>query len=118
MSLATARNIAIILIIAALVVVVPGGGTGADVTLQAASLAFLGVLWWFALVMYRQHRVAIYTLGEARRAVLYGAIGVAVVTLTATPRLWTSAGGSVAWLVLLGAALYGVIAVLWSARRQ
>lgn len=117
MSLATVRNIVIILAIAALVALVPGGGTGATVALRAASLVFLVTLGWFAMVMYRQNRVSLYALGDARRAVLYGAVAVALLTLTATSRLWATAAGSVAWLVLLGAAVYAVIAVVWSARR-
>ncbi len=114
----TLRNVAIILVIAALVVVVPGGGTGASVALQAASLAFLATLGWFASVMYRQHRLALYSLGDARRAILYAALAVATLTLTATARMWTSGGlASVAWVVLLGASVYAVVTVLWSARR-
>lgn len=117
MSLATARNILIILVIAALVVLLPGGGTGATVALQAVYLVFLACLGWFASIMYRQHRATIYALGDRRRAILYFAIAVAVVVLTGTSKLWQTSGGSVAWLVLLGAAIYAVIAVVWSARR-
>ena|SRR5947209_19000172 len=117
MSLATARNIAIIAAVAALVVLVPGGGTGAHVALQAASLIFLAVIGWFGMVMYRQNRVALYSLGDRRRAILYLAVGVAVLTLTATARLWATGAGSVAWLLLMGAAIYAVVGVLLSARR-
>jgi hypothetical protein len=42
---------------------------------------------------------------------------VLAVPLTATPRLWLTAGGSVAWLVLVGASAYIGGAVLWSARK-
>ncbi len=117
MSLATARNIAIILIIAALVAVVPGGGTAASVALQAASVLFLAVLCWFASIMYRQHRASLYSLGERRRGLLYLALAVATLTLTATHRMWTTSAGSVAWLILIGTCLYAVIAIVWAARR-
>jgi hypothetical protein len=117
MSLATVRNIAIILVLAALIVVLPGGGTGAAVAGQAASLAFLGTMGWFASVQYRQHRVTLYSLGGTRRAILYASIAVATLTLTATPRLWATGGGSVAWLVLLGASAYALIAVILHARK-
>lgn len=112
-----ARNILIVLVIAALVAVIPGGGTGASVALQALYLAFLAALWWFGSLLYRQHRVALYSLGDARRTVLYVAIAVGFVTLTATSRLWASSAGTIAWIVLLVAAVYGVFAVVWSARQ-
>ncbi len=117
MSLATARNILIIVVLAALVVLIPGGGTGASVTLQAVYLVFLATIGWFASLMYRQHRTTIYSLGDRRRAILYVAVGVAVVVLAGTSKLWQSSGGSVAWLVLLGGAVYAVVAVVWTARR-
>lgn len=117
MSLTTVRNIAIILAVAALVVVVPGGGTGTSVALQAVYLLFLATLGWFATVMYRQHRASLYSLGDRRRALLYVAIAVATVCLTGTSKLWSTSLGSVAWLVLLGGAVYAVIAVVWTARR-
>jgi hypothetical protein len=116
-NLRAARNIAIILVIAAIVVVVPGGGTGARVLTQVVSLAFLATIAYFASIMYRQHRYSLYALGDRRRAVLYVALGVAVLALTATQRLWSTSAGSVAWLVLMGGAVYAVIAVVVAARR-
>jgi hypothetical protein len=113
----TLRNIVIVLAIAAVVVIVPGGGTGASVVGQAVSLAFLVAIVWFGSVMYRQHRVTLYSLGDSRRAILYVAAGVAVLTLTGTSRLWNSSGGEVAWLVLLGGAIYAAFAVIWAARK-
>jgi hypothetical protein len=117
MSLSTARNIAIILILALLVVLVPGGGTGSSVAIQVVSLIFLATLVWFAALMYRQRRDWLYGLGDRRRAILYAALAVGTLTLTATPRLWQSGVGSVVWLVLVAAAAYAVIAVVWAARR-
>ncbi len=115
--LKTVRNIVIVLAIAAVVVIVPGGGTGASVVSQAVSLAFLAALAWFASVMYRQHRVTLYSLGDGRRAILYVAAGVAAVTLTGTHRMWSSSAGQVAWLVLMGGAIYAAFAVIWAARK-
>jgi hypothetical protein len=112
-----ARNIAIVLALAAVVVYAPGGGTASQVIIQAVSIAFLASIGWFASIMYRQHRVALYGLGDGRRAGLYAAVAVAVLTLTATSRLWHSGGGGVlVWLVLVGGAAYTVIAILWAAR--
>ena len=116
-SLATLRNIAIVMAIAALVTVLPGGGTGASVALQAVYLVFLATLGWFAALMYRQHRTTLYSLGDRRRALLYVAVAVAVVVLTGTTRMWHTSAGQVAWLVLLGAAVYAAAAVVWTARK-
>ena len=113
----TVRNILIVLVIAALVALVQGGQTAANVAIQAVTLAFLGTLVWFAVLMYRERRVSLYSLGDGRRALLYVAAGVATLTLTATSRLWNSGAGSVAWLILLAGSAYAVFSVLWSARR-
>ncbi len=115
--MATARNVLIVLVIAALVAIVPGGGRRANVALQAVYLVFLSTLWWFASLIYRQHRVALYSLGDGRRAVLYGALAVAFLTLTASQKLWASSAGTIAWCVLLVASVYAAFAVIWSARQ-
>ncbi len=111
------RNFAIVLAIAALIVLVPGGGTGANFALQAISLVFLAVVGWFGYTMYRDRRTQLFSLGAARRAVLYAAIGVALLTLTAEPRLWVDTDGKIVFLLLLVGAGYAVFAVMWSARR-
>lgn len=117
MSARTLRNLAIILALAAVVAIAPGGGTAAGVLLEALYLGFLAAAAWVASILYREHRGALYLLGDGRRALLYTAIAVLVVTLTATSRLWASSAGSVAWLVLVGGAVYACIAVAWAARR-
>ncbi len=111
------RNFAIVLAIAALIVLVPGGGTGANFALQAVSLIFLGVIGWFGYTMYRDRRSQLFSLGSPRRAVLYAAFGVIVLTLTAEPRLWVGTDGKIVFLLLLLGAFYAVFAVVWSARR-
>ncbi len=111
------RNVVIVLVIAALVVLIPGGGKGANVAIQAVSLAFLASIAWVGSLLYREHRVALYSLGETRRAILYAAIGVGAVTLTATSRMWNSAGGEIAWFVLMGGAVYAVVAIFLAARK-
>jgi len=113
-----ARNVVIVLALAAIVGTLSGGVTAAHVAIQAVTLVFLGTLVWFAALMYRQNRTTLYSLGDGRRAILYVAVGVGTLTLTATSRMWNAGGAaSVAWLLLLGGAAYAVFAVLWSARK-
>ena len=113
----TVRNVLIVLVIAALVTLIQGGVTAANVAIQAVTLAFLGTIVWFLSLTYRERRTSLYSLGDGRRALLYVALGVATLTLTATSRLWNTGAGSVAWLILLGGSAYAVFAVLWSARK-
>ncbi len=113
----TARNVIIVLALAAIVAFAPGGGTGSSVILTTVYLVFLAALGWVGSILYRERRSSLYLLGDGRRAVLYGAIVVVAVTLTATNRLWGSPAGSVAWLVLMGVAIYAIFAIIWAARR-
>ncbi len=113
----TARNVVIVLAIAALVALVQGGQTAANVALQALSLVFLGVIVYFLSTIYRQHRTTLYGLGDRRRAMLYVALGVGTLTLTASSKLWATGAGSVVWVLLLAASIYTVFTVVWSARK-
>ena len=110
------RNLLIILVIAALVVVIPGGGTAASVATQTVSLGFLFAIAWIASRLYREHRMTLYSLGDRRRAIVYVALGAVVLTLSASSRLFATGPGTVAWLVIIGAAGFTVFAVFRSAR--
>lgn len=114
---ATVRNVVIVLALAAIVMLVPGGGSASAAVLQALVAAMFAGLAWFAVRLYREHRTDIYALGERNRAVLYAAIGLAALTLTATDRLWTTGPGTVVWLALMGLAGYGVYHVFRASRQ-
>jgi hypothetical protein len=109
--------IAIILALAAAVALLPGGGTAAGAVGTALSIAFLGTLAWFGARLYRENRTALMSLEDRWRAILYGAIGVVVVTLAATSRLWLTSAGVIAWFALLFAAAYALYAT-WRHSRQ
>jgi ABC-type phosphonate transport system ATPase subunit len=113
---ANVRNVVIILALAGVVAVLPGGGSGANTVLQAVQIAFLTAIGWFAMMMYRQHRTSLYSLGDKRRALLYAAAGVALLALTANQRLTATAAGTLVFVILLVAAAYTIFAVIWSAR--
>ncbi len=108
MSLATLRNIGIILALAAIVAFAPGGGEGADLISQVLSAIFTIVIAVLLGRLYLQFRTDIYGLGDRWRLVLYASIGVIVVTLAATSRLFDSGPGTLVWFALLGSAAYAL----------
>ena len=117
--LKTARNVAILLAIAAAVYFIPGGGRAAN-TFEAALLVAFGVgIGYFGLRMYREHRVALYSLGDTHRALLYGAVALAVFEWVARARMWQTGAGELGWFVLLGITVYALLTVYrqWRAYR-
>jgi hypothetical protein len=111
------RNVAIILALAAAVMLLPGGGDASAAILQILVIVMLGSIAWLATRLYREHRVEIYSLGERNRAILYAAVGLATLTLTATNRLWSSGAGSVVWIALMALAAYAVYYVFRASRQ-
>jgi hypothetical protein len=112
-----ARNIAIIALVALAVVVVPGGGETADTIVAIISLAFLAAIAWLVQRLYVENRLTLWSLSTGLRALLYGAVAVAFMTLVATDRLWDSGAGTVAWFALLGGAAFAVYYVWTESRR-
>lgn len=109
--LKTARNIAIIALIAAAVEFLPGGGRVAEAFAAALWVVFGAGLGYFGYRLYREHRMSVYGLGDRHRALLYGALAVGYVTAVAQPRMWETAFGEFAWFVLVGLAVYALLAI-------
>ena len=106
-----ARNVLIILVLAAAVAFLPGAGVGASFLGWLLGIGFLGALAWFIARLYREYRLTLYSLGDRNRGLLYGAVGVTVLTLTATKLMWQTAIGTLAWFALLAAAIYAAVYV-------
>jgi hypothetical protein len=117
MSAAAARNLLVVLVLAAAVAFVPGGGTTAQVVVGVLSTLILVSFVLLAARFYRERRVDLDGLGDGWRALLYAAIGVALVAAAAGPRLRATSAGTIAWIVLLCAAAYAVYLV-WRHYRE
>lgn len=113
----TARNVVIILALAAVIAFVPGGGNGGSAVWEVLQIIMFSALAWFAVRIYRERRTELYGLGERNRAILYGAVGLAAITLVGTHRLWHTGPGTIVWFALLMGAVYGVY-VVFRAQRQ
>jgi hypothetical protein len=114
----TARNVAIVLVLAAAVAFVPGGGTTASVIGGVLSTLILVSLVVFAGRLYREHRLELDMLGDRWRALLYGAVAVIVVAMAARPRLRAEGdGGTIVWIALLAGAAY-TLYLVWRHHRE
>jgi hypothetical protein len=108
---ATVRNVLIVIALAAVVFAVPGGGQGATFIGRALSTTINVVFVLILMRLYREHRVTIFSLGDRHRALLYGAVGVAVFAMAARARLWDTGAGLLLWFAMIAGASYAVVAV-------
>jgi hypothetical protein len=116
-SASTARNVAIVLVLAAAVAFLPGGGTTAGLIGAILSTLIMVSLVFFAYRFYREHRVELHGLGDRWRGLLYGSIAAVVLALAALPRLKDTSGGTLVVVALLGGAAYALYAV-WRHYRE
>ena len=90
----------------------PGGEEGSTTILNVLAIIFWGGLVFLAYRLYMEHRMTLFGLEDRTRAVLYGSVALATITLVATPRMWDAGGlGALAWFALIGAAVYGLVRV-------
>ena len=99
----------LIALLALVLVVLPGGGSALEVLLTAITVAFFAAIALMVARTYRQYRLDIQSLDPNIRAALYGSLAIAVLTFTATDRLFDAGGaGVLGWFALLALASYGL----------
>jgi hypothetical protein len=103
------RNVAIIMVLALGVAFVPGGGNAADTVLTALTIGFLAAMAAFVYTLYRQNQLTMATLSDGRRAILFGALGIIALLIAGTDEFFGTGAGTLAWILLLGAA----VAAIW-----
>jgi hypothetical protein len=106
MSLETARNVGIIVLLGLVVWLAPGGGEGAAFIQQLLNAIFIVLMALGCGILYRQYRGEIFSLGDTWRLALYAAVGVAIVTVAASRRLFETGAGAALWFALVGGASY------------
>ena len=108
-----ARNIAIIAVLALGVAYLPRGGDFASAVFTLITMAFLTVI---TLAIYRasqSNRMTLLALPDSRRFVLYGALGLIVLLIAGSSKMFDTGLGTLAWILLLGSAGVGIWLV-WS----
>ncbi len=108
----------IIALVALALTLLPGGRETVNAILTVLSIAFFVLIAMLGARLFRQNRTTIESLEPRQRFVLYSSIGLALLTFTATNRLFDQGGlGVLAWLALLGLATYGLYWV-WTQYRR
>lgn len=105
----TARNVAIVMLLALLVALAPAGGNAVDSILAAITMGFLAGIAWMLYSYSRQNQLTLATLSDGRRATLYGAFGMLALLVAGQEKMFGTGGGTLLWILLLGAS----VAAIW-----
>jgi hypothetical protein len=104
-----AWKLGVVALVALALVVLPGGGSALDVALSLLSIVFLAAILFLGYRLYGQYRLEIDSLEPNTRLTLYASIGLAILTVVATDRLFDVGGaGIIAWFALLALCSYGI----------
>ncbi|MGH2992402.1 MAG: hypothetical protein ACRDL1_02570 [Solirubrobacterales bacterium] len=107
----TARNVAIIAVLALGVAAIPGGGTAAETVLAALVMGFLAAMGFLVYRLYWENQLTLSTLTDAQRAVLYGAIGVIALMIAGADELLDSGLGTLIWIALIALSALAIFRV-------
>jgi len=108
----TARNVAIVMLLALVVAFLPGGGNFAEALLTALTMGLLAGIAWMVYTVSRENQLTLATLSEGRRAILYGAVGLIALLIAGSDKLFSTGGGTLLWILLLALAV-GAIWRVW-----
>lgn len=113
----TALKFGVVLLIALAITVLPGGGPVLRAVLYVLLITFFVAIALLGYRLYRDNRFTLDTLEPRARLVLYGSIGLAFLTFTASQRLFDAgAPGVLAWFALLALCSFGVYWVYTQSR--
>ena len=88
------RNVAIVVLIAAAVYFLPSGGQVASTFEALIYIGFGVAIGYLGLRYYRENRVALHSLGDRYRGLLYGAIALGVLPVECRARACGRAGSA------------------------
>jgi hypothetical protein len=113
----TVRNVLIVLALAVAVAFLPGGGHTANFVASLLNVTISVILVLFGVRFYRENRVAIFSLGDLHRGLLYGSLGAIVLALAGRQELLDTPIGTLVFFVLLGGAA-GALYAVWQHHRS
>jgi hypothetical protein len=107
----TARNVAIVMLLALAVAFAPAGGNVTAALLTAITMGFLAGISWMLYVLSRERQLTLAALRDSRRAILYGALGMITLLIAGSDELFDSGAGTLAWILLLAASVAAIYKV-------
>jgi hypothetical protein len=105
----TARNVAIVMLLALVVAVLPGGGDLANAVITALTMALLAGIAWMLYVLSRENQLTLSSLTDGRRAIFYSAFGMLALLVAGSDKMFATGGGTLLWIILLAAS----VAAIW-----
>ena len=87
----------------------PHGGNVVNAIFAAITMGFLAGIAWMLYVLSRENQLTLATLTDGRRAIFYSAFGMIALLVAGTDRLFSTGGGTLLWILLLGAS----VAAIW-----
>jgi hypothetical protein len=111
-----ARNLGIVALIALGITVLPGGGTATDTVLTAINLGFLAAIGIFAYRLHRENGLAIMTLTDGWKAILYGSMGVIALMIAGADEMFETGLGTLAWIAFVALGVFGLVSVVRETR--
>ena len=87
----------------------PGGGNLAEAVLTALTMALLAGIAWMLYVLSRENQLTLSSLTDGRRAIFYAAFGMLALLVAGSDKMFSTGGGTLLWIVLLGIS----VAAIW-----
>jgi len=87
----------------------PGGSNAADVVITALTMALFAGIAWMVYTVSRENQLTLASLSDGRRAILYGGVGMLLLLIAGSDRMFASGGGTLLWILLLAAS----VAAIW-----
>ncbi len=111
-------GIAVIALVAFLIVALPSGGVAMDLVNNSVRAAFLALLAYGMVSLYRSQGEWLSMLSERDRGIVYGAVAVAVLAIVAVERFRSLWNGGIVLVILILGACGGAIYWVWDRSRR
>lgn len=109
MGVLLARNLAIVALLALAVTVLPGAGNVADGLLTALMLGFLAAIGMLVARVWRQTGMTRDVMSERNRVIFYGSLGALALMIVGLDELLATGAGTIAWLAVVAASVFGLV---------